>query len=108
MANPLPNEDKLYERFKNEHITISPLIWELIDHHIRNDLNLISVGIGNLRLHPTWILKCASLVIKFLYRLSFQPGKPEDLIEVCDKGLDRVQQINKFLIKRLKQSTLPE
>lgn len=46
MANPLPNEDQLYEQIKNEHIEIHPVIWELLNHHIANDL---SVVIGELQ-----------------------------------------------------------
>ena len=41
MASPLPNEDKIYERIKNEKIAIHPLVWELLTHHIGNDLFVI-------------------------------------------------------------------
>jgi hypothetical protein len=52
MANPLPDEDNIYEMIKRENIRIHPRVWELINHHIRNDLNRISTGIGSLVFIP--------------------------------------------------------
>lgn len=46
MANPLPNEELIYERIKKENIAVHPLLWELINHHINNDLYIINVIIG--------------------------------------------------------------
>ena len=43
MANPLPNEAELYERIKKENITIHPIIWELLTHHIGNDLGMVTM-----------------------------------------------------------------
>ena len=43
MAIPLSNEDELYERIKNEKIEIHPVIWELLTHHIANDLYMITL-----------------------------------------------------------------
>lgn len=47
MANPLSNEQEIYERIKKENITVHPLIWELINHHIGNDLYMINLIIGS-------------------------------------------------------------
>lgn len=47
MANPLHNEQEIYEKIKKENITIHPLIWQLIDHHISNDLYTINLIIGS-------------------------------------------------------------
>jgi len=57
MANPLPNENEIYEKIKKESITVDPLIWELLSHNIRNDIHCISLSLGGLRTHPQWILK---------------------------------------------------
>ena len=45
MANPLPNENEMYARIKQENIQIHPLIWTLLTHHIGNDLYVISLAI---------------------------------------------------------------
>jgi len=47
MANPLPEEQEIYERIKKENIIIHPLVWELINHHIRNELHMINLIIGS-------------------------------------------------------------
>lgn len=46
MANPIANEREIYERIKKENIVIHPLIWQLIDHHIGNDLYMINLILG--------------------------------------------------------------
>ena len=47
MANPLPNEPEVYERIKQESITVHPLVWELLNHHINNDLYAINLIVGS-------------------------------------------------------------
>lgn len=47
MANPLPNEQQIYEEVKNKNITIHPLIWQLLEHHINNDIYMINLIIGS-------------------------------------------------------------
>jgi hypothetical protein len=46
MANPLPNEKEIYERIEKENLAVHPLIWEIIDHHINNDLHAINLILG--------------------------------------------------------------
>jgi hypothetical protein len=41
VANPLPNENELYERIKKEGIHIDPGIWDLIYHRAGDDLSAI-------------------------------------------------------------------
>ena len=45
MANPLGNENELYERIKKEKIEIHPIVWELLTHHIGNDLSIITMAL---------------------------------------------------------------
>lgn len=47
MANPLTNEREIYEKIKKENITVHPLVWELIDHHINNEVYMINLIIGS-------------------------------------------------------------
>lgn len=47
MANPLPNEQEIYEKLKKDNIMLHPLIWELIEHHIGNDIYMINLIIGS-------------------------------------------------------------
>lgn len=43
MANPLPNEDQLYEQIKNNGITVEPGIWDLIYHRVGDDITAINL-----------------------------------------------------------------
>lgn len=38
MATQLPYENEIYEKIKKEKITVHPLIWDLLTHHISDDL----------------------------------------------------------------------
>lgn len=108
MANPLRNEDKLYEILKKENVSVHPVVWELINHHIRNDLSLISTGIGLLRLTPDWILKEASDLIVKRYKESNGPGEPPpDLITLADRILERIRLMD-VQLKKLRELTLKE
>lgn len=42
MANPLSNEQSLYERIKNENITVDPLIWDTMYHYLGDYVSAIS------------------------------------------------------------------
>ena len=47
MSNPLSNEKELYEKIEREKLTIPQPIWELLDHHLGNDLYAISLIAGS-------------------------------------------------------------
>lgn len=50
MANPLSNEKEIYETIEKEKLSVPAVIWELLDHHIGNDVYAISLIAG---LHVT-------------------------------------------------------
>lgn len=47
MANPLSNEKEIYEKIKKEKLTIPQPIWELLSHHLGNDLYAIFTIVGS-------------------------------------------------------------
>lgn len=47
MSNPLPNEREIYEKIRNQKLSIHPLIWQLLEHHIGNDVFMINLIIGS-------------------------------------------------------------
>ena len=84
MANPLSNEDELYERIEKEKIDIHPIVWELLTHHIGNDLSMITMGLQTSLLDPDY---------------------PKPLTkEKAQKMLDSALNIKK-LVDRLKKAT---
>lgn len=83
MANPLSNEAELFEKIKKDNIRVNPLIWELIDHYVRNDFNCM-------------VFLAESVVGE----------KPEPIpVEAGKKMLYHIQEMNKFLNK-LKEATI--
>jgi len=100
MANPLPNEQEIYDNIKKRQITIDPDLRELINHHIRNDLNHINMFAGEYAFVPAWILNAASGLIWFLYKITFRPGSPPAGIISLYKGvMARSKAIVTFLNK---------
>ena len=47
MANPLPNEKEIYEKIQKDKLAVPAEVWELISHHIGNDISAISLIVGS-------------------------------------------------------------
>ena len=47
MANPLSDEAEIYEKIRKENIKVHPLVWQLIDHYIGNDLHAMQFIAGS-------------------------------------------------------------
>ena len=83
MSNPLNNEKEVYEKIVKEKLVIPSVIWQLLDHHLRNDLNVITLIVGY---HITGNTQ-----------ESIPAGEGEKIIERCE-------EISRFL-KQLKDTT---
>lgn len=84
MANPLSNEKELYERIEREKMTIPDPIFELLEHHLGNDLYAI-------------ILIAGSRVT----------GEDKEPIPIADgeKIIKHVEEIRAFMVKMRKAVT---
>ncbi|MBI4706913.1 MAG: hypothetical protein HY761_03185 [Candidatus Omnitrophica bacterium] len=47
MANPMSDEQRIYEKIEKEKLIIPSVIWELLDHHLGNDVYTISLIAGS-------------------------------------------------------------
>ena len=47
MSNPLPNEAEIYKKIEDGNINVPPLLMELLEHHIGNDVYMINLIIGS-------------------------------------------------------------
>lgn len=83
MANPLSDEAQIYEKIKKENIKVDPLVWQLIDHYIGNDVQAMQFIAG-----------------------SYVVGENPESIPPADgrKLLARCDEIRKFL-RKLKEAT---
>lgn len=46
MANPLSNEKELYERIEKDKLSIPSAVWQLMEHHLGNEVYAISLIAG--------------------------------------------------------------
>jgi hypothetical protein len=83
MSNPLNNEKAVYQKIIKEKLIIPSIIWQLLDHHLRNDLNVISLIVG--------------YYIAGNAQESIPPTEGKKIIERCE-------EISRFL-KKLKDAT---
>lgn len=83
MANPLSNEAELFEKIRKEKIEVHPVVWEMIDHYVRNDFNCMV----------------------FLAENVVGPHPEPIPVEAGKRILYHIQEMNKFL-NRLKQETI--
>lgn len=103
MSNPLPYESELIQKLKDQKISVHPLIWDLLSHHILNDLQVIYLGNQLLTETPLWIHKTTTFVIKILYKIHYHHNyQPLDTDRIHKETLQRVSNIED-LMKRVKQ-----
>lgn len=104
MSKPLPDEHEVYKAIEEKQLTIPPEIWKVLQHHIGNDLQVISLAAQNLLLTPGWIRKSSAWFAKFLHKVSRQPGRqPLETEFVCKEMLRRVENIDS-LMQRLSKT----
>ena len=108
MANPIKNEEEIYEQLKKENVQVHPLVWKLKSHHIRNDLMVLASDVALYNFIPEKILQEASEFITRRYKEENCPGDPSvDLKGSFSKVLVRTKNIDEFL-KKLRELTLEE
>ncbi len=86
MANPLSDEAQILEKIRKENIKVHPLVWQLIDHYIGNDVHAMQFIAG-------------SYVVSDNPE-SIPPEHGKKILHHCD-------EIGKFL-KKLKDATKEE
>ena len=100
MANPMPKQQKLYEEIKQSGVSLDPRIWQILSHHIGNDIQVIYLSVRCLADLPPWMKKMHMVIMRFR-----RPFKKiliaHDINAVCGEALTRVENIN-GLMQRLK------
>lgn len=83
MARPLSNEAELYTKIQKEKIKVHPVVWELINHYVGNDIYAMQLIAG-----------------------SYVVGSNPDPIPAEDgrKLIQHCEEVRKFL-KKLKDAT---
>ena len=97
MANPLKNEDELYIKLKQQGVSVDPVIWEIINHHVRNDLQAIVLNMEDLRLILREVIhtRCKT-GLDYYSVISRLTGQ---IIQVDENIIARQREINRVLTK---------
>ena len=105
MANPIPNEQKLYEEIKQSGVSLDPRIWQILSHHIGNDIQVIYLSVRCLADLPPWV-RCMHMIIMKFHRPFKKTLIARDINAVCGQALTHVENINE-LMKKLKATVQP-
>jgi hypothetical protein len=100
MANPMPNEQELYEELKRAGVKLDPRLWQIFSHHLGNDIQVIYLSVKCLSDLPPWLSYVYRAVVR-IQRPFKRRGISEDIPTVCAEALQRVDSIN-GLMKRFK------
>lgn len=70
MANPLAEEEKLYQQIKDEHILVPPETWRLIYQHIGNAVSVINL-MGNyyIMIRESMPVDVAKSILRFTQKI---------------------------------------
>jgi hypothetical protein len=98
MANPMPNEQELYEEIKKAGVSLDPRIWQILSHHIGNDIQVIYLSVRCLADLPPWVRKMHMIIMKF-HRPFQRTVIARDIHAVCGEALNRVENINELMKK---------
>ena len=101
MANPIPNEQKLYEEIKQSGVSLDPRIWQILSHHIGNDIQVIYLSVRCIADLPPWVRKMHMIIMK-IHRPFKKTLISHDINAVCGQALTHVENINE-LMKKIKR-----
>jgi|GEM_PF-1058717 len=99
MANPLYNEEALYEAIEKNKLQIPREIWELLNHHLRNDDQVIMFGADDLRQCLLEVIQTVACLQKHEKPLSGDDliALLQELVTCCDSLLIHARSIERFL-----------
>ncbi|MCM8801162.1 MAG: hypothetical protein NC912_04010 [Candidatus Omnitrophica bacterium] len=94
---PDPYIEELFQRIKEQNITIDPTVWSLLTHVLGNRTYAIILALGDFLSTPQWILNLGSYLMIFLYKISGGRGKMYTIQESLQRALNNAYIIKDFL-----------
>lgn len=101
---PDPYIEELFQKIKEQNITIDPTVWSLLTHVLGNRAYAITLNLGDFLDTPKWILRIGSCLMIFLYKISGNRGKMYPIEEHLKRALNNAYMIKDFL-RRLRETT---
>ena len=95
MANPLPNEHELYERIKDENISIDPLIWDTLYHYLGDYISAIALlSFYYVEKNEPMHISEAKIIIRYTRKIIDIVGKILHPEKIGNEGvaLERIKQ----------------
>ncbi|MCX5697029.1 MAG: hypothetical protein NTU54_03520 [Candidatus Omnitrophica bacterium] len=99
-----PYTEELFQKIKEQNITIDPTIWSMLTHVLGNRMLAIMYNLGDFLDTPKWILKTGSYVMIFLYKITGGRGKMYTVDVQLKRALNNAVMIKDFL-NRLRKET---
>ena len=99
MANPLTNERELYNKIKNEHITVPLLIWDLMYHYLGDDISAIAqITLSYLRYNEPIPASDAKKILEHTKRINATVRKilQHDKIENANEKLEELEELEEL------------
>jgi len=96
--------EELFQKIKEQNITINPDVWSLLTHVLGNRGYAITLNLGDFLDTPKWILNAGSYFMIFLYKISGHKDKMYLIQERLQKVLNNAYMIRDFM-KRLREVT---
>ena len=97
MANPLTNEQELYDKIKSERITVPLLIWDLMYHYLGDDISAIAqITLSYLRYNEPIPASDAKKILEHTKRINATVRKilHHDKIENVNEKLEELKDSN--------------
>ena len=94
----MPDEQKLYEEIKEAGVSLDPRLWQILSHHIGNDIQVIYLSVRCLADLPPWVKGLHMVVMKF-HRPFKKTVIARDLDTVTAAALEHVENINALMRK---------
>ena len=104
LSKPDAYTEELFQKIKDNKITVDPVIWDLMGHVLGNRIYSITLIVNDLLDTPRWILSAGSWLMIFLYKITGNPGKMraiQDILERTSKNADKARDF----MKRLREAT---
>ena len=96
--------EELFQKIKDNKITIDPVVWDLVGHVLGNRIYSITLIVSDLLDTPKWILTAGSRLMMFLYKITGNPGKMRAIQEILGRAARNADQARDFM-KRLREAT---
>src|SRR3989338_324547 len=101
LSKPDAYTEELFQKIKDNKITVDPVVWDLMGHVLGNRIYSITLIVNDLLETPKWILNAGSRLMIFLYKITGNQGKMRALQDILERAAWNADKARDFM-KRLR------